>query len=86
MGARVVVYGSTGGLQFTVNAPELFLKNISVIGSNVGNLDEYKAMLDFVAREQIEPVVERTFPLADSAEALAYLQDGHRLGKIVVTV
>jgi zinc-binding alcohol dehydrogenase/oxidoreductase len=86
MGARVVVYGSTGGLQFTVNAPELFLKNISVIGSNVGNLDEYKAMLEFAAREQIEPVIERTFPLADSAAALAYLQDGHRLGKIVVTV
>ena len=29
MGARVVIYGSTGGVQFPVNAPELFLKNIA---------------------------------------------------------
>jgi zinc-binding alcohol dehydrogenase/oxidoreductase len=84
-GARVVVYGSTGGMQFNVNAPELFLKNISVIGTNIGNLDEFKSMLAFVAQHRLEPVLERTFPLADASAALHFLQDEHQLGKIVIT-
>jgi len=84
MGARVVVYGSTGGLQFPVNAPELFLKNINIIGSNVGNLDEFKAMVAFVEQQRLEPVIERGFPLDGSAAALKFLQDEHQLGKIVI--
>ena len=50
MGARVVIYGSTGGMQFPVNAPELFLKNVTIMGTNVGNLEDFKAMLAFVAQ------------------------------------
>ena len=50
MGARVVVYGSTGGMQFPVNAPELFLKNITLMGTNVGSLEDFRAMLTFVAQ------------------------------------
>jgi D-arabinose 1-dehydrogenase-like Zn-dependent alcohol dehydrogenase len=86
MGARVVVYGSTGGMQFPVNAPELFLKNITVIGTNVGNLDDFKAMVAFVAEQRIEPVIERSFSLDTSPEALNFLQDKHQIGKIVIDV
>jgi zinc-binding alcohol dehydrogenase/oxidoreductase len=86
MGARVIVYGSTGGVQFPVNAPELFLKNIALIGTNVGNLEDFKAMLAFVEQHQLEPVIERSFPLDASPEALLFLKDQHRFGKIVITV
>ena len=86
MGARVVIYGSTGGMQFTVNAPELFLKNVAILGTNVGNLEDFKAMLAFVAQHRIEPVVERSFPLDDSAQALMFLQEKHQIGKIVITM
>ncbi len=86
MGARVIVYGSTGGVQFPVNAPELFLKNIALIGTNVGNLEDFKAMLVFVEQHQLEPVIERSFPLDASPGALLYLKDQHRFGKIVISV
>jgi len=85
MGGRVVVYGSTGGMQFPVNAPEMFLKNISIIGTNIGNLDEFKSMLSFVTEHRLEPLIERSFALADAAAALKFLQDEHQLGKIVIT-
>jgi zinc-binding alcohol dehydrogenase/oxidoreductase len=84
MGARVVVYGSTGGMQFPVNAPELFLKNVSVIGTNVGSPADFEAMLAFVSQHGLEPVIERSFALDDSSEALGYLQDGHQFGKLVI--
>jgi zinc-binding alcohol dehydrogenase/oxidoreductase len=86
LGARVVVYGSTGGVQFNVNAPELFLKNINIIGTNVGNLDEFKAMLGFIERQRLEPLIERRFSLESAAAGLGFLQDGHRIGKIVITM
>jgi zinc-binding alcohol dehydrogenase/oxidoreductase len=85
MGARIVVYGSTGGPQFTVNAPELFLKNLALIGSNVGNLEEYKAMLAFVEQHRLRPVIDRAFAFKDAAAALQYLATGHRFGKVTIT-
>jgi zinc-binding alcohol dehydrogenase/oxidoreductase len=86
MGARVVIYGSTGGMQFPVNAPELFLKNVAILGTNVGNLEDFKAMLAFVAQHRVEPVIERSFPLDASPQALMFLQDEHQIGKIVITM
>jgi zinc-binding alcohol dehydrogenase/oxidoreductase len=85
MGARVVVYGSTGGAPFTINAPELFLKNVSLIGTNVGNLDEYKTMLAFVEQHQLRPAIDRSFAFADAAAALRYLATSHGFGKVTVT-
>ena len=86
MGARVVVYGSTGGQSFPVNAPELFLKNVQLVGTNVGNPAEFKAMVAFVAEHKIQPVIDRRFDLADAKAALAYLEDGHGFGKVVIGV
>ena len=85
MGARVVVYGSTGGMTFPVNAPELFLKNVRIIGTNVGNPAEFAAMIAFIAEHRIAPVIDRVFALEDAKSALAYLENGHSFGKIVVT-
>ncbi|MDE2462525.1 MAG: zinc-binding dehydrogenase [Alphaproteobacteria bacterium] len=86
MGARVVVYGSTGGMSFPVNAPELFLKNVSIIGTNVGNLAEFRAMLNFVAEKKLQPVIDRTFPFDQAKEALAYLRDSHAFGKVTIAI
>jgi zinc-binding alcohol dehydrogenase/oxidoreductase len=86
MGARVVIYGSTGGMQFPLNAPELFLKNIVISGTNVGNLEEFKTMAAFVQLREIRPVIDRRFRLAQAAEALQYLQDAHGFGKVVITI
>ena len=84
MGARVIVYGSTGGGSFPVNAPELFLKNVSVQGTNVGSPTDFAAMVAFVAEHGITPVIDRTFPFAEATAALQYLQTSHAFGKVVI--
>jgi NADPH:quinone reductase-like Zn-dependent oxidoreductase len=86
MGARVVVYGSTGGFTFPVNAPELFLKNVNIMGTNVGDLEDFTAMLAFVNEKKLQPVIERKFTLAESKEAMQYLQHAHGFGKVVITI
>ena len=86
MGARVVIYGSTSGMTFTVNAPELFLKNIQIMGTNVGNPGEFAAMMAFITERRIEPVIDRCFTIEEAKEALAYLENGHAFGKVVITI
>jgi NADPH:quinone reductase-like Zn-dependent oxidoreductase len=44
------------------------------------------AVVELVEAGQVTPVVGRTFPLADTAAGLRYLEQGHARGKIVVTV
>ena len=35
---------------------------------------------------KIRPVPDRTYPLSDAAEAIAYREHGHARGKVVITV
>ena len=85
-GARVVIYGSTGGAQFPCTAPELFLKNLTVVGTNVGTLQELRSLLAFMQQHQIRPVIEKTFALHEAAHALSHLERAHAMGKVVVSV
>ena len=47
-------------------------------GTDVGIL------ADMMAAGQVTPVIDRTYPLAKAAEALAYLEAGHARGKVVI--
>jgi NADPH:quinone reductase-like Zn-dependent oxidoreductase len=44
-----------------------------------------EALAEFVERGELAPVLERTFALADTAKAVAHLEEGHVRGKVVVT-
>lgn len=86
MGARVVFYGSTGGAQLPLMVPEVFLRNLHLIGTNVGNLDEFRTVLDFIATHRITPEIDRRFMLDEAPQALAHLDTAHGFGKVVIAV
>lgn len=85
-GARIVIYGSTAGNEIKFNATDIFLKSASIVGSQVGDPQDFKDMLAFAGKHRITPVIEQTFPLDRAKEALLTLRDGHKFGKIVVTM
>jgi NADPH:quinone reductase-like Zn-dependent oxidoreductase len=41
---------------------------------------------DLMESGKVKPVVERTYPLSETGDALRYLGEGHARGKIVLTV
>ncbi|HEV7280058.1 MAG TPA: NADP-dependent oxidoreductase [Pirellulaceae bacterium] len=51
--------------------------------SSGSDLEELAAMME---AGTLEPVIDRTFPFAGTAEAFAYLEEGHAKGKVVVTM
>ena len=84
-GGRFVVYGATAG-----NPPRglemarLFFRQARIIGSTMGSLTEFAAMLRFVEAHQIEPVLDRVFTLDQAAIAHQRLLAAEQLGKIVL--
>jgi NADPH:quinone reductase-like Zn-dependent oxidoreductase len=50
---------------------------------NAGDLDELRRLIE---AGSVTPVIDRTYPLADAADAMRYLAQGHPAGKVVVTV
>ena len=85
-GARIVIYGSTAGNDIKFNATDLFLKSARIVGTQVGDPIDFKDMLAFAGEHKIKPVIETTYPLDQAKEALLHLRDGHKFGKVVVTV
>jgi NADPH:quinone reductase-like Zn-dependent oxidoreductase len=86
MGARVVIYGSTGGMSFEMAATDLFLRHATLYGSAMGSLDDFKSMMAFVREKRLEPAIDQSFPFEQASEALQYLEREHSIGKVVITI
>jgi len=41
---------------------------------------------DLIEAGKVKPVIDRTYPLGETAEAMRYLETGHARGKVVITV
>ncbi|MFE4056356.1 NAD(P)-dependent alcohol dehydrogenase [Streptomyces sp. NPDC059096] len=48
--------------------------------------DDLLSVIALIDAGQVTPVIGRTYPLADTAEAIRHLEEGHSRGKTVITV
>jgi len=83
-GGRLVVCGSTSGPKVELTLPRLFFKQFEIIGSSMGSYEEFDELLALVDRG-LPITIDQQFPLAGYEDALARLEDGEQLGKIVLT-
>jgi NADPH:quinone reductase-like Zn-dependent oxidoreductase len=54
--------------------------------SAVGRSEDLEALAELFESGEVKPVIDRTYPLAEAANALAYFGEGHARGKVVITV
>ncbi len=83
-GGRIVNYGATRGNPPGFTMRKVFWRQLSILGSTMGSPADWSAMVAFVERHRIKPVVSEVFPLAQAAEAFALMERGGQFGKIVV--
>lgn len=84
---RVVVAGATTGGAPSAELWRLFVREISVFGSAMGSLDDFRALLAFVEHARLRPPVAQVFSGVESVpEALRALIAGESFGKLVVRV
>src|SRR5262245_50316936 len=85
-GGRLVTCGATTGANGAVNLQALFAKQLTVRGSYMGTKGELlRAARPFFAG-QLDPVVDRTFPLKAAADAQRRLEESGQFGKIVLEI
>jgi NADPH:quinone reductase-like Zn-dependent oxidoreductase len=82
-GGRLVVCGGTSGPKVELNLPRLFFKQYEVIGSTMGSYLEFAEVTTLVA-QGLPVQVDEVLALADYEQALAKLERGDQLGKIVL--
>ena len=82
-GGRLIVVGLFGG-SASLPVPMIPLKNATIMGSYVGNLDEMAELMVLAKSGKVPalPVAKR--PLADVGQVLAALKDGKIVGRTVV--
>ncbi|KAI0600903.1 hypothetical protein F4775DRAFT_607977 [Biscogniauxia sp. FL1348] len=88
-GGAVVCYGMTAGPRMDWGMAAV-LRNLELRGSTMGSRAEFRAMVDFVRRRRLRPVVARAVPGLDDLPALDGLFDdmrrGSQFGKLVVII
>ena len=87
-GGRVVIYGGTAGPRAEVTLPRIFLRpgHLDVLGTAMGNADEFGKMLSFYEEHDLHPVIDETFPLEEAPAAMNHMEEGSGIGKIVLQI
>ncbi len=85
-GGRIVFFGATRGDPPVLPMRKIFWRQISLLGTTMGSPTDWAAMVDFVARHRITPVVSEVYPLEQAAKAFALMEEGGQFGKIVLTM
>ncbi len=83
-GGRIVVAGSTSGPDPSAELNRVFFKELEVVGSTMGTLDELHRLVSFIDVSGIRPRIDKELPLAEVAEGIRALAEGDVLGKIVI--
>lgn len=85
-GSRIVSFGATAGPVPKLVLPRIFLRHITVLGTAMGTNEEFGAMLELYQERGLRPVINKTFPLEEAADALKYMEEGTGIGKIVLDI
>jgi NADPH:quinone reductase-like Zn-dependent oxidoreductase len=85
-GGRLVTCGATTGYQGVIDLRYLYSRQLSILGSYMGNRRNLETALGFLRRGQLRSIVDSTYALADAMEAQRRLESGAHFGKIVLRV
>src|ERR1700757_2336229 len=83
-GGTVVTCGATTGPSVGVDLRHLFARQLRVLGSYMGTMGDLHEVLGHVFAGRLKPIVDRTFPLSETADAHRCLESSQMFGKVVV--
>ena len=69
-----------------VDVRPVLSKSIHFDGIYVGSRAMFSRLLSAIEATDLQPVVDKVFPLAEARAAFAYMQNGSHFGKIVLTL
>lgn len=82
-GGVLVTCGCTTGADPATDLARIFWNQLSIVGSTMGTMDEFRAVVALFRSGALRPVVDDVAAPADAAAAYARLEAGEQFGKIV---
>jgi NADPH:quinone reductase-like Zn-dependent oxidoreductase len=85
-GGRLVTCGATTGYAATLDLRHLFAKQLQLLGSYMGTKAELLRASALFVRGVFRPVIDRTWPLSEAAQAQQHLESSAQFGKVVLEI
>ena len=85
-GGRLVTCGATTGDQPPADLRRIFIRQLQILGSTLGDLHEFADLLALVEATGLRPVIDSDYPLAQIHAALSRLESGEQFGKVALTI
>lgn len=85
-GSKIVSFGSTLGPVNHLLMPHIFFKQLTLMGTTMGNRNEFMKMLNLFNEYKLKPVVSDVFPLEKVEDAHDEMENGKHFGKIVLEI
>ena len=89
---RVITLGYSASRKTTIDVTSLIVSQTSIRGFNMFSqpqaivADAWKSTASLLKSGAIKPIVAKTLPLAEAAEALRFLVEDRPFGRVVLTV
>jgi NADPH:quinone reductase-like Zn-dependent oxidoreductase len=85
-GGTIVSAGATSGDEVTMDVTAMFVKQVRILGSRLGTMDDALAAIRHFNSGRFRPLVAEVIPLDRVADGHRLLEQGEAPGKIVVRV
>lgn len=85
-GGRIVTYGQTTGREVVTDLSLLFWSEQTHIGSTMGNLADFREVMEQVFSGRIVPLVDLVYSLEQAREVYVRYERGEQFGKIVLKI
>jgi NADPH:quinone reductase-like Zn-dependent oxidoreductase len=85
-GGRIVTCGATIGDQPPSDLRRIFIRQLQIFGSTLGNPGEFRDLLGWCAQGRLRPPIDARYGLDQVRAALAHLESGEQFGKITIDI
>jgi NADPH:quinone reductase-like Zn-dependent oxidoreductase len=85
-GGRIATCGATTGDHPSADLRRIFIRQLQIFGSTLGNFSEFRDLLVFCQRGGIRPVIDSRYRLDEAHAALSRLEAGEQFGKVAIDI
>ena len=85
-GGRILLVGVVGGGQETLNFGPVIMRDLSILGVTVFRAPRRNLinLINMLSLNRFDPVIDKKFPLAETAQAQKMLEDRSQFGKVIL--
>lgn len=83
---KIVMFGASSGDEITIPARAVFFPQINIVGTSMGSSEEFIAMLQFMEKHTLRPIVDIVYPLKETALAFQRMERGEQFGNIAILI